>query len=132
MTIDEAMRVLKRDRDLCMFNPTTGECEPMNEDCRRSAEAYDVILSEWENYKKLWKAHLNIVAYANKVMECFTKIEDEILSTDPNKSITSPPFGLNVSVFAKGMAKRQKQVLDIIEKHKTKAFGYGGFRTWMT
>ena len=120
MTIDEAMRVLKRDRDLCMFNPTTGECEPMNEDCRRSAEAYDVILSEWENYKKLWKAHLNIVAYANKVMECFTKIENEILSTEP-------PSGLTVSVFAKGMAKRQKQVLDIIEKHKAKAFGYGGF-----
>ena len=120
MTIDEAMRVLKRDRELCMFNPATGECEPMNEDCRRSAEAYDVILSEWENYEKLWKAHLNIVAYANKVMECFTKIEDEILSTEP-------PSGLNASVFAKGMAKRQKQVLDIIQKYKMKVFGYGGF-----
>ena len=49
MTLEEAMRVLKKDRDLCMFNPTTGEREPMNEDCRESAKAYDVILSTLEN-----------------------------------------------------------------------------------
>lgn len=48
MTLEEALCILKKDRDLCLFNPTTGEREPMNEDCRQSAEAYDVILKELE------------------------------------------------------------------------------------
>lgn len=48
MTLEEAVNILKKDRDLCMFNPMTGERKPMNEDCRQSAEAYDVILKELE------------------------------------------------------------------------------------
>lgn len=44
MTLEEALNILKKDRELCLFNPMTGEREPMNDDCRRSAEAYDVIL----------------------------------------------------------------------------------------
>lgn len=126
MTIDEAMQVLKRDRDLCMFNPTTGECEPMNEDCRRSAEAYDVILSEWENYKKLWEANLVIVGQANKVMENFTKMENELKDTAPyfNRQLGNE--------YVKGMMKRQAEVLDIIQCYKMKIYGYkiygyGGF-----
>lgn len=46
MTLEEAKSILKKDRDLCMFNPMTGEQKPMNEDCRQSAEAYDRILTE--------------------------------------------------------------------------------------
>lgn len=45
MTLEEAVNILKKDRALCLFNPMTGKCEPMNEDCRRSAEAYDIIIS---------------------------------------------------------------------------------------
>jgi hypothetical protein len=37
--IKEVIRQLEYDRDMCMFNPETGENEPMNEDCRKSAEA---------------------------------------------------------------------------------------------
>lgn len=121
MTIDEAMQVLKKDRDLCMFNPDTGECEPMNEDCRRSAEAYDVILSEWENYKKLWEANLVIVGQANKVMENFIKMENELKDTAPyfNRQLGNE--------YVKGMMKRQAEVLDIIQCYKMKIYGYGGF-----
>ena len=52
MTLEEAISILKKDRDLCLFNPMTGEQEPMNEDCRQSAEAYDVILKELERRAK--------------------------------------------------------------------------------
>ena len=36
------------DRDLCNFNPMTGEEEPMNEDCRKSAEALDMAIKALE------------------------------------------------------------------------------------
>lgn len=48
MTIEEAIQVLKKDRDLCLFDPKTGKRKPMNEDCLRSADAYDTILKELE------------------------------------------------------------------------------------
>jgi len=48
MTIEEAITQLKMDRDLCNFNPMTGEEEPMNEDCRKSAEALDIAINALE------------------------------------------------------------------------------------
>ena len=48
MTIDEAIARLKLDRGLCNFNPMTGEEEPMNEDCRKSAEALDIAIQALE------------------------------------------------------------------------------------
>lgn len=48
MTIEEAIAQLKMDRDLCNFNPMTGEEEPMNEDCRKSAEALDMAIKALE------------------------------------------------------------------------------------
>ena len=48
MTKKEAIAQLKMDRDLCNFNPMTGEEEPMNEDCRKSAEALDMAIKVLE------------------------------------------------------------------------------------
>ena len=48
MTREEAIAQLKMDRDLCNFNPMTGEEEPMNEDCRKSAEALDMAIKALE------------------------------------------------------------------------------------
>ena len=48
MTREEAIAQLKSDRDLCNFNPMTGEEEPMNEDCRKSAEALDIAIKALE------------------------------------------------------------------------------------
>lgn len=48
MTIEEAIEQLKTDRDLCNFNPMTGEEEPMNEDCRKTAEALDIAIKSLE------------------------------------------------------------------------------------
>ena len=48
MTKKEAIAQLKMDRDLCNFNPMTGEEEPMNEDCRKSAEALDIAIKALE------------------------------------------------------------------------------------
>ena len=48
MTREEAITQLKMDRDLCNFNPMTGEEEPMNEDCRKSAEALDMAIKALE------------------------------------------------------------------------------------
>ena len=48
MTREEAIAQLKRDRDLCNFNPMTGEEEPMNEDCRKSVEALDMAIKALE------------------------------------------------------------------------------------
>ena len=48
MTIEEAIAQLKMDRDLCNFNPMTGDEEPMNEDCRISAEALDMAIKALE------------------------------------------------------------------------------------
>ena len=48
MTREEAIARLKLDRDLCNFNPMTGEKEPMNEDCRKLAEALDIAIKALE------------------------------------------------------------------------------------
>ena len=48
MTREEAIAQLKMDRDLCNFNPMTGEEAPMNEDCRKSAEALDMAIKALE------------------------------------------------------------------------------------
>ena len=48
MTIDEAIAQLEMDRDLCNFNPMTGEEEPMNEDCGKTAEALDMAIKALE------------------------------------------------------------------------------------
>ena len=48
MTREEAIAQLKMNRDLCNFNPMTGEEEPMNEDCRKSAEAFDMAIKALE------------------------------------------------------------------------------------
>jgi hypothetical protein len=48
MTREEAIAQLKMDRDLCNFNPMTGEEEPMNEDCRKSAEALEMAIKTLE------------------------------------------------------------------------------------
>ena len=48
MTREEAITQLKMDRDLCNFNPMTGEEEPMSEDCRKSAEALDIAIKTLE------------------------------------------------------------------------------------
>ena len=48
MTREEVKEQLKTDRDLCNFNPMTGEEEPMNEDCRKSAEALDIAIKVLE------------------------------------------------------------------------------------
>ena len=39
MTPQEAIKQLEYDRGMCLFNPSTGEEEPMNDDCRKTAEA---------------------------------------------------------------------------------------------
>ena len=39
MTTEEAIKQLEYDKAMCLFNPMTGEEKPMNEDCRKSAEA---------------------------------------------------------------------------------------------
>ena len=53
MTEKEAIERLKLDRDLCNFNPMTGEEEPMNEDCRKSAEALDIAIKKLGQVAKL-------------------------------------------------------------------------------
>lgn len=44
MTYSDAISILEKDKALCLFNPMTGECVPMNEDCRQSAEAYGIAI----------------------------------------------------------------------------------------
>lgn len=48
MPVEDAITQLKMDRDLCNFNPMTGEEEPMNEDCRKSAAALDIAIEALE------------------------------------------------------------------------------------
>lgn len=44
MTYEEAISILTKDRALCLFNPLTGDVEPLNEDCRMSAEAMNLAI----------------------------------------------------------------------------------------
>ncbi len=45
MTTEEAIKQLEYDKAMCLFNPMTGEEEPMNEDCRKSAEADELAIN---------------------------------------------------------------------------------------
>lgn len=44
MTPQEAIEQLKYDRAMCLFNPSTGEEEPMNDDCKKTAEALELAI----------------------------------------------------------------------------------------
>lgn len=70
MTREEAIVRLKLDRDLCNFNPMTGEEEPMNEDCRKSAEALDIAIKALDQVAKLRELRKNLAEkerfYANE------------------------------------------------------------------
>lgn len=48
MDRERMIEVLKMDRDLALFDPTTGECRPMNELNAESAEALDMAIKELE------------------------------------------------------------------------------------
>lgn len=48
MTNEQAIEILKKDKALCEFNPTTGEDEPISEDSRKSAEALDMAIKALE------------------------------------------------------------------------------------
>ncbi len=57
MTLGEAIDQLKHDRDLCLFNPTTGEVGEwaVSEDCRNTAKAITVVLdyiAGWDAVRK--------------------------------------------------------------------------------
>lgn len=41
MTNEEAIVQLKYDRAMCLFNPLTGENEPINDDCKKTATAIE-------------------------------------------------------------------------------------------
>jgi len=49
MTKREAIEILKFNRDMCLFNPYTGEESPMSEECKISAEAFGIAINEFEN-----------------------------------------------------------------------------------
>lgn len=45
MTREEAMQRLKYDREMCYFDPSTGEAgQPYSEDCKEMAEALDIAI----------------------------------------------------------------------------------------
>lgn len=48
MDRERMIEVLKMDRDLALFDPTTGECRPMNELNAESAEALDMAIKSWK------------------------------------------------------------------------------------
>ncbi len=49
MTPQEAIKQLEYDRAMCLFNPSTGEEEPMNDDCRKTAEALGLAIEALED-----------------------------------------------------------------------------------
>ena len=78
MTREEAIAQLKMDRDLCNFNPMTGE-EPMNEDCRKSAEALDMAIKALEQQPvRIASVFSDNICEGISCDECsFNKIDDE-------------------------------------------------------
>ena len=49
MTVKEAIDELKYSRDMCYFDPSTGETgEPYDEDCERMAQALDIAIKALE------------------------------------------------------------------------------------
>ena len=79
MTREEAIAQLKMDRDLCNFNPMTGEEEPMNEDCRKSAEALDMAIKALERQSE--------DAISRKAVVEYIKNSDAELGHDSEKEI---------------------------------------------
>lgn len=50
MTREEAMQQLKYDREMCYFDPSTGETgQPYSEDCKEMAEALDIAIEALES-----------------------------------------------------------------------------------
>ena len=49
MTVKEAIERLRYDREMCYFNPNTGEAgEPYDEDCKVMADALDIAIKALE------------------------------------------------------------------------------------
>ena len=120
MQIAEAMDVLRRDRDLCNFNPMTGEEQPMNEDCRLSAEAYDTILNEWYDLKYKYEKSMDLIRQANAVIGMIGRIEREIENGTPQ-----PSEYYSYELY-RGMAQRQSEIMSIIQRCKKEAFSANG------
>lgn len=50
MTIKEAINELKYSRDMCYFDPSTGETgKPYSEECERMAQALDIVIEALKN-----------------------------------------------------------------------------------
>lgn len=50
MTVKEAIDELKYSRDMCYFDPSTGETgKPYSEECERMAQALDIAIRALEN-----------------------------------------------------------------------------------
>lgn len=50
MTVKEAIDRLKYDREMCYFDPSTGETgQPYSEDCKEMAEALDIAIEALKN-----------------------------------------------------------------------------------
>lgn len=69
MTREVAIAQLKMYRDLCNFNPMTGEEEPMNEEFRKLAEALDMAIIALEEPERI-KGHWVEIASSNHTYKC--------------------------------------------------------------
>ena len=50
MTVKEAIDELKYSRDMCYFDPSTGETgKPYSEECERMAQALDIAIEALKN-----------------------------------------------------------------------------------
>lgn len=75
MTVEEAITILRKDRDLCLFNPMTGEEKPMNEDCRLSAEALTLAIEALEKQtpkKPVKSEYLHSTPHGEEFAEMYT------------------------------------------------------------
>ena len=93
MTREEAIARLKLDRDLCNFNPMTGEEEPMNEDCRKSAKALDLAIKALEQESKTGRW----IPCSERLPEipfgCFVTVEEDDRNGEPQNVLYSEPVG---------------------------------------
>lgn len=93
MPVEDAITQLKMDRDLCNFNPMTGEEEPMNEDCRKSAAALDIAIKALEREScedcvsraelKKWLDMNFSFGGALRKLELFDRLDKELPSVTP-------------------------------------------------
>jgi hypothetical protein len=93
MTKKEMLAQLKHDRDLCNFNPSTGESEPISEDCRKSAEALDMAI------KALEQQSINCNATTEEIAQSF--IADVEVVKDYLPKCNSMEFPKTFDEFAK-------------------------------